>query len=381
MSRNNSHGKDVNIILANLKEIAEAVMYAAEGGTLEQVLQRIAYVTQQVSNARYTALGVPDGKGSLKYFKVVGVTEATIHEIGHPPVGRGLLGAIMHERETLRLDHMQTDPRSVGFPEHHPSMESLLGVPIQVGDHLFGMLYLCDRLDGKPFDEQDQWLVETLAGYAALAIAGVQLGEQQQRLVLLEERERVGMELHDGIIQSLYAIGMHLQLQRLSGEITLSGLDDAVRNLDAVIEDIRRYILNLRLSNYHQKSVRECLEDMMARLHVPETLDVTLDAPDSRPPLSPPVFEAVCQIAQEAVSNVIRHAGADRLCITVNHSDALFTLTVEDNGRGFDLNAPREGEGLGLRNIQQRARIHAGKVSINSTPGKGTRLTLTLPLA
>ncbi|MBC7871675.1 MAG: GAF domain-containing protein, partial [Chitinophagaceae bacterium] len=302
------NAKDVHIILASLKEIAEAVMYAAEAGTLEEVLQRIIQVTQQVVRAKYAALGVPDGSGSLKYFKTEGMTEEQMHAIGHYPVGNGLLGLIMREREPLRVSEMQKHPRSVGFPEHHPKMTNLLGVPIQTGAQLFGMLYLCDRVDGLPFDEQDQWWVEALAGYAALAIAGAQLSEQHQRLTLLEERDRVGMELHDGVIQSLYAIGMHLQLMRLSNSITESGVDDSIRNLDQVIEDIRGYILNLKTSTYQQKTIKACLEDVMARLYIPETLSVQIDAPDRLPPFSAPVFEAVCQIAQEAASNVVRHA-------------------------------------------------------------------------
>src|SRR5687767_2718972 len=210
MNSNQLPETDMTNILASLKDIAEAVMRAAEAGTVEQVLERIAEVTQQLVNARYVALGVPDGTGYLKYFKVVGVTPAQIHEIGHYPIGLGLLGVIMNERQMLRLVDMKDHPHSVGFPPHHPKMTSLLGVPITLGPILYGMLYLCDRRDGQPFTEQDQWLVETLAGYAALAIAGVQLAEQQGRLILLEERDRVGRELHDGIIQSLYAMGMQL---------------------------------------------------------------------------------------------------------------------------------------------------------------------------
>src|SRR6185369_16522815 len=151
-----------------------------------------------------------------------------------------------------------------------------LGVPIQVKEQLFGILYLCDRRDEQPFTEQDEWLVETIAGYAALAIAGSQLGEKQSRLTLLEERERIGMELHDGIIQSLYAIGMQLQLTRLSHEIPGDLLGEPVKNLDTVIEDIRRYILNLKVSSYTQQTVSEAINDLVARSHIPSTLTVTI---------------------------------------------------------------------------------------------------------
>jgi len=385
MTSNETPQKEVTIVLATLKDIAEAVVQAAEAGTLKQVFQQIAYVAQRLVRSRYAALGIPSEHGTMKYFEVVGISPDEIRQIAHPPVGRGLLGVIMHEREILRLEHMHDDPRSVGFPAHHPYMDRLLGVPVQAGEQLFGMLYLTDRLDDQPFTQEDQWLVESLAGYAALAIAGSQLSEQHGRLLLLEERERVGMELHDGIIQSLYAIGMQLQLLKLTQPQIGDDVAKATRSLDAVIEDIRHYILNLKVANYEQQSLRECLIDVVARLHVPGTLKVEVHAPDRQPPFAPPVVEAVCQIAYEAVSNVIRHAEATEVTLEATMDTAQFQLVIRDNGRGFAANAndsasSTDHEGLGLGNMQQRARIYGGEVAIDSTPGQGTRLTLRLPL-
>jgi signal transduction histidine kinase len=285
----------------------------------------------------------------------------------------------MHDRVVLRLDHMRDDPRSSGFPAHHPHMDRLLGVPVQAGPQLFGMLYLTDRLDDLPFTEEDQWLVESLAGYAALAIAGTYLSDQRGRLTLLEERERVGMELHDGIIQSLYAIGMQLELLKLTQPAISDDVAKATRSLDAVIEDIRRYILNLKVAAYEQQTMRECLQDVIARLHIPDELTIEIHAPDRQPAFAPPVVEAICQIAYEAVSNIVRHAQATRAVLEVTESQDRFQLTITDNGQGIDPQQAKEG-GLGLRNISQRARIHGGDVSIEPLTGGGTRLTLRLPV-
>ena len=122
MASNQPSQEQVSIFLSTLKDIAEAVVRAAEAGTLKQVLQRIAYVAQQLVHSRYAALGIPSEQGTLKYFEVVGLSPEEIRQIGHPPIGRGLLGVIMHEREIVRLPHMRDDPRSVGFPAHHPAM-------------------------------------------------------------------------------------------------------------------------------------------------------------------------------------------------------------------------------------------------------------------
>lgn len=378
MASDSYHHNDAHNLLNSLKDIASAVMYAAEAGSLEQTLERIAQVSRELVRARYAALGVPDGRGGLKYFKVAGMTPEEIRQVGHLPAGRGLLGVIMNERQPLRLADMRSDPRAAGFCPRHPLMTALLGVPVQVGPQLFGILYLCDREDGQPFTEADQWLIETLAGYAALAIAGAQLSEQQARLKLLEERERIGMELHDGVIQSLYAIGMRLDLMRSDGVLHASDLQTVINDLNGVIEDIRRYILNLKAAHY--KTVYAGFRELVERLHVPRHIAVEINAPDQPPPFTPATFEAICQIANEALSNAVRHAHATRISISTQLDQNLFQIVIADDGQGFDLETVRHHNGLGLHNIQQRARLYGGQVNIETAPGRGTRLTITIPM-
>jgi signal transduction histidine kinase len=369
----------MNNVLDKLKEIAGAVTQAVHAGSLEQVLDSIASVSKELVNAKYSALGIPDGKGGLRFFKTVGLTPDDMQMISHLPRGAGLLGAIMNERQTVRIENIQADPRSAGFCEGHPSMTSLLGVPIVAGPRLFGMLYLCDRADGQPFSEEDEWLIETMAGYAGLAIAGSLLGEQQSLLALLQERERISMELHDGVIQSLYAIGMHLELARTGKAVRASDLDRPIADLNTVIEDIRRYILNLKARDQRQQTIYQCLQDVVVRIGAPKDVTISLDAPDDYPPFTPGVFEGICQIVNEAVSNTMRHAEARHLEISAREREHVFEIVIADNGKGFDLDSVRRTNGLGLRNIQQRALIYNGRVAIDTAPGKGTRITLTIP--
>jgi signal transduction histidine kinase len=378
MDSDDSPVKSVSDVLSKLKEIASAVMYAAEGSSEEEVLERIAKVCRELVGARYAALGVPDGKGGLRHFKVSGMTDEEIRRVAHLPVGRGLLGAIIRERQILRLVNMADDPRRVGFPEGHPPMKSLLGVPIQVGAQLFGILYLTDREDEQPFDEADEWLVETMAGYAALAIAGAQLSQQQTRLGMLEERERIGMELHDGVIQSLYAVGMQLDLMRGSGTMRPDEMSRIISNLNLVIEDIRRYILDLKLSR--ARSIHDCFRDILNRLYIPQHMTVEINAPDEPPPFASATFDAICQIANEAISNAVRHSEASRVTITTQQDASRFQITIVDDGIGFDSAAALDHDGLGLHNMAQRARLYGGQVTIDSTPGQGTSLTITIPV-
>lgn len=368
-------------VLSQLNQIASMVMYAAEADTLEQVLQRIADATRELVHAKYAALGVPDGKGSLKFFKVSGLSEDDIAKISHPPIGAGLLGVIMNERQTLRLPHMQADPRAAGFPAGHPDMTSLLGVPIQIGDQLFGMLYLTDKEDGAIFTVTDQWLVESLAGYAALAIAGSQLREQKNRLSLLEERQRISMELHDGVIQSLYAIGMHLDLIRNGKSMTSDDLLVPINGLNEVIEDIRKYIMNLNALSYRRKTIREALNDIISRLYIPDSINFHFEAPDEYPPFSDKDFESICFVVREALSNAFRHSQATNVSIRCWEGNSVFRIVIADDGVGFDQNSTETQNGLGLLNIRERTQMHNGTIDIQSLAQNrsGTTLSFAFP--
>jgi signal transduction histidine kinase len=211
------------------------------------------------------------------------------------------------------------------------------------------------------------------------AIAGSQPNEQQSRLTLLEERERIGMELHDGVIQSLYALGMHIELLRTSGNVEADELMPVIDGLNQVIEDIRRYILNLKSSTYHQKTIHESFQEILDRLHIPGTLTVEIDAPHDAP-LTPAAFQGICLIANEAISNAVRHASASRIHISVRQTDRYFRITIADDGKGFNLAAMTQQSGLGLRNIHQRARLHGGEIRIDTAPNKGTSVTINIPV-
>jgi len=369
---------DMTNIVQQLREISSAVMYATEGVDLDEVLQRIAEVSRNLVQCKYAALGIPSKEGGLAHFKVAGISEEQFAKIGHLPVGNGLIRAPMRERHVIRLDNMQTDERSVGFPEHHPPMTSLLGVPIQMGNQLFGVLYLCDRIDGQPFTERDQQLVETLAGYAALTIAGATSNEQQSKMKVLEERERIGMELHDGIIQSLYALGMQLDLLRRTQELDPNQLTPVIGGLDTVISDIRRYIMQLRTEG-QQVGVKECLVDMANKLHLSNNLDIQINAPDDYAPFPPATFEGICLIINEAFSNAVRHSQASRIIVSADITNTHFRIQIQDNGHGFELDNDN-GNGLGLNNMHKRARFYGGAVDVDSILGEGTTIDITIPI-
>jgi two-component system, NarL family, sensor histidine kinase DevS len=143
--------------------------------SLDQVLRRIAELAREQAGTRYAAVGILGEDGQLEQFIPIGMSETEIHKIAHPPMGIGLIGATMCSDQPIRLEDMTTDERSAGFPEHHPIMKTFLGVSIRSGEERYGQIYLSDKTNGQPFDEDDQQIIETLAAYAAVAIANARL--------------------------------------------------------------------------------------------------------------------------------------------------------------------------------------------------------------
>jgi signal transduction histidine kinase len=157
-----------------LQDLLVASTSIVERLDLEVVLRRIVEAGVNLVGARYGALGVISREGGLERFIHVGMETATVAQIGHLPTGRGVLGAVIADREPIRLDHLADDSRSTGFPDHHPIMDSFLGVPVRVGDQVYGNLYLTEGERG-PFTDDDQNLIVALAATAGIAIENARL--------------------------------------------------------------------------------------------------------------------------------------------------------------------------------------------------------------
>ncbi|MCK6580130.1 MAG: GAF domain-containing protein [Anaerolineae bacterium] len=370
----------MSFILPRLTNIASHAMYATEADTVGETLERIADSARELVGARYAALGIPNSAGGLRHFRFSGIDSETVGKIGRLPEGRGLLGAIIRDLRPIRLERMQDDPRSIGFPEFHPTMTSFLGVPIIIGENLYGMLYLSDKINGDPFSEEDQQVIEVIAGYAALAISGAQLRDRERRVSRLEERERIGMELHDGVIQTLYAVGMYIELIRTSEQMRADDLTQVMHDLDSVITDIRRYIQELRSGDSESQPLADCLHEVLDRLHIPPSLEVAIRDDGNSPTLPQTTYESICQMANEVISNVVRHAHARTLKIEITSAPKVMHIVFEDDGVGFDVARIENVSGLGLRNMKKRAELNRWRVEISSSKGKGTRIALAIPV-
>ena len=188
--RTTLENKRISDRASNLLVVYEAALVVASELNLEAVLQQIVDLARSVGNARYGALGVTDQNGRILQFITSGITQEQRAAIGDLPEGHGMLGALIRDREPMLVPNIAADSRSVGFPPNHPPMRSLLGTPILLGDRVLGDIYLTDRLDGQPFDENDLAAVELLAAHAATAIERAQLYQQVQESRIRAEEQR-----------------------------------------------------------------------------------------------------------------------------------------------------------------------------------------------
>jgi two-component system sensor histidine kinase DevS len=180
-----------------------ASLALVEDVSLETLLERIASVACEQVQARYAAVGVLDDEGQLEKFITVGMSENEVRRIGHAPVGRGLIGALMDTEDPIRVPEVQADPRSVGYPPHHPRMTSFLGVPIRTSDLQLGQIYLTDKIEASEFTPDDEKIIQMLAAYAAAAIQNARLVEQMKERDVSLTRRTVDMALLNGIASTL----------------------------------------------------------------------------------------------------------------------------------------------------------------------------------
>jgi len=363
--------------IAGLVEGAASVAGHVE---LSGLLRSTVEIAMELTGARYGALGVLGEHGGMVHFLHAGMDDRTAAAIPHLPKGIGVLGTITRAGRTIRLDEVTAHPDAVGFPEGHPAMRTFLGVPVRVGDRVFGNLYLTDKEGG--FTEEDETLVEFLALTAGSAVSTLRLQERLRRAALLEERERIARDLHDSIIQDLFAVGLSIQAQAnqidpVHDEVRRR-LDDAVEKLDGTITSLRRFIFDLRPPVWARPSLRQQLADLVGQLSGPYQARVALEV--SCPPdlPAPHLGDELLAVVKEALSNALRHSGAAGIDVRVDGNEERVVVAVADDGAGFDpAHAPR---GMGLANMAGRVEAAGGSFHLDTAPGKGTVVRASFPV-
>ncbi len=383
-------GPDLDEPLEVAAEEVHAALDAAVRGiagltSVDDALQVIVDSVRPLVGAEYAALGIVDGAGRIERFITSGMDDATRRQLGPLPEGHGLLGLIIRENRSFRVPDLNVDSRRYGFPPGHPPMTSFLGVPIAIKGVSLGRLYLTNKIDADDFSAADQALVETFALHAAIAMENARLHEQLQRLAVVDERERISRDLHDGIIQNLYAVGLALEdVPEIMVEDQAEATARVERSIDSIhlaIQDIRNFIFGLRPGLLEGTSLIGGLAALVAEYRHDSLIDLELIVPE---PVAEPPAEVIGQllaIVGESLSNVVRHSRASRALVELAVADdgRGCEVRIDDNGIGFDPAGVGKLGHQGLANIRNRVGQIGGSITIHSQPGAGSHVVVRIP--
>ncbi len=348
---------------------------------LPEILNRLAARAREITGADFAAISTFDEEGVLERFIYEGISERDAARLGHPPVGRGLLGELARHDRPLRLEDLQAYPGFTGWPEGHPDMRAFLGVPIRALGRTIGSLYMTRREGGAPFAAADELAASMMALQAAISVSTALARETRGRVWLLEERERIAHDLHDGIIQSLYSLGLEVDAYSTREDImddTRELLVRTVASVNAVIGELRTYITMLEAES--PASSPELSRDLAytIRQFVPDGVDtITNVSAPALQELGTREVEDLLYIAREAISNAVRHGHPTKLAIDLRQTPEEISLTVQDNGVGFDASNARTG--FGTITMRTRATRLGATLSILPIPGMGTTVRISIP--
>ncbi len=298
-------------------------------------------------------------------------------------LGEGSVGQVAESGKPL----VSTDPqREVGYFRNEVVESGLCCVaciPLATRGSVVGVMCVAAK-EPQNFDERMLDMLLSIGTWAGLSIENVRLGRQSRRLAVLEERERIGMDLHDGIIQSIYAVGLALDYARSTVEEEPAAarikIDQAIESLDITIRDIRSYILDLRPRQFLGEDLMQGLEQLVEEFNANSRSQAILlgsrNGLDGLPTANATTLFHICQ---EALANSAKHAKAGLVDVRLLTSEERVILEVTDDGLGFDLRKMSVTLGHGLSNMQFRAQKVGGDVEINSEPGSGTTVLAWVP--
>ena len=358
--------------VTRLSALSDAVMDVARGEDLKTSLKRLIQNAVLITDCTYGALGSITPDGSLEDFTYVGMSDETADEIDTFPEGKGLLGHLLEVPQPLRVPVISEHPSSVGFPKGHPAMSGFLGVPIRIRDELYGSIYLTQKRNGKSFTEEDEKLVVVLASAAGVAIDSYRGHIAQNQVSVLAERERIARDLHDLVIQRLFASGITLQSVESDPSISNQALEkirSTLDNLDSTVQQIRTTIFALQ-DNHPIADIRTLIMSEVASLSAIAGFQISYSFVG---PVDTVIREnladQVIPVIRELITNAIRHAEAHAIDLVVLANQTYCEIRVVDDGKGY---VPGERKS-GLLNLERRAVARGGEFEIIGDSVAGTR--------
>jgi signal transduction histidine kinase len=361
--------------LEAVRAITTAILAGTDPG---EILELVVGHARELVGADLATLALPAGTDQLVIEAADGLLAEELQGTTFPTEG-SVTGEVLRTGKAVALADAAADDR-IAQPIVRARLGPALFIPLAVRGRILGSLTVANARGGPPLREAAAQLVETFAEQAAVALEYARLQGELHRLAVLEDRERIAKELHDGAIQALFAVGMGLQgsAALAASEELRSRLQDAVEEVDRVIRDLRNYIFGLRPGILADRRLDQALqrlcEEFQERTSVVTVAEVD---PQVAAELASQAGDVV-QLAREALSNVSRHAQAATCRVSLYRAETGWVLEVDDDGRGFDP-ARTTGTGQGLRNLQERAGHLGGQAEIHSLPGEGTRVQVTIP--
>jgi len=298
-------------------------------------------------------------------------------------LGEGPIGQVAQSGQPL----VSIDPqREVGYFRHEVVESGLCCVacvPLATRSGVLGVMCVAAK-EPQNFDERVLDLLLSIGTWAGLSFENVRLQRQARRLAVLEERERIGMDLHDGIIQSIYAVGLALDYARSTVDAepstARSKIDQAINDLDNTIRDIRSYILDLRPRQFLGEDLMQGLEQLVEEFNANSRSQAILIGPrNGLMGLSTANATALFHICQESLANSAKHAQAGLVDVRLMTTGERVVLEMTDDGRGFDLRKMSVTLGHSLSNMHVRANKVGGDVEFTSEPGSGTTVLALVP--
>ncbi len=366
---------------ATLRRLLDAVLMIEADVDLPVLLRHFVEEACTLVDARYGALGVlNESRTSLEQFVAVGLSREEEDLIGAPPTGRGVLGLLITDPEPLRLDDLAAHPDSYGVPAHHPAMTSFLGVPVRARNEVYGNLYLTNKRGADAFSDEDESLAEALAVAAGIAIENYRLHERVRLSSVLDDRDRIARDLHDRVIQRVFAVGLNLQEATRSAEpdVIVERVNTAVDDLDATITEIRTAIYELgggAVAGGLRHGVLELAGELTPLLGARPEVSFR-GAVDTAIPQR--TADNLLAVMREALTNAAKHAHASRVVVTVSVDDHV-TLEVLDDGVGLPTTSLSDG--MGLANLRSRAERLGGECVVAPGDVNGARVTWRVPVA
>lgn len=351
---------------------------------LDTVLRQVLTQAIEVTGMDAAEVFLLDELGGELHLKAHHGTESeSFHTVQRFKRGVGFPGIVLETGQPIATIDLADEPSYLRREIVEAGFQSYVCVPISYKNAVVGTLGLASK-HLRAFSSRDLDLLEAIGHQVGTAVENSRLYKEIERLAILDERSRIGMDLHDGVIQSIYAVGLTLETTRLlmsqDPEQARQLLNSALTGLNDAIRDIRNFILDLRPHRF-EGDLGQGLSRLIREFKANTMIEMEVEQPTSLLERVPgPQAQSLFLTAQEALANVARHAHANTVRLTVQQIDESIGLTVEDDGIGFDPADRSRSVGHGLANMEARAEELSGRFELRTAPGEGTSIKILLPL-